>query len=441
MKKISFLFLLLVVNFVFSQHTISGNFTPSKDYKWLIAYKLRPGTQVYIADTEIKNGSFTLTLPQKAVAGSYRLVYAVPQEEFYFDVIYNGKENITLNFDSDQGVEFTSSEENIVFNNYFNAVRAIEKSLIGYYSAGESNKKAYKEILKKYTETQSTYEENSKHLLAHKFIKANRPYIPESYEDINTYAKNRKEAYFNHLNLTNLSLQASGFLTDKITNYVFTALPLEPLEKDATENIIKANVDTVFDQLKVTSDAYSFHTFYNLWMQATASDFNETADYIYNTYIKTSPKAAKNKTIINKIELYNRLRIGAIAPEISWKKGDGIEKLSNLEGAKNYILIFWSSTCGHCLKEIPPLHKELMNNDKVQVVAVGLEDNDTSWKIQTAKLASFEHAIALGKWQSEYAKLYDIHSTPTYFILDTNKRIIAKPENDKEVINFLKNQH
>ena len=98
MKNYFFAFFLLATFFLQAQHTISGTFTPAKEYKWLIAYRLKPGTQVYVADTAIKNGEFALSIPENAVEGTYRFVYAIPQEEFYFDVIYNGKENIELMF-------------------------------------------------------------------------------------------------------------------------------------------------------------------------------------------------------------------------------------------------------------------------------------------------------------------------------------------------------
>jgi thioredoxin-related protein len=71
------------------------------------------------------------------------------------------------------------------------------------------------------------------------------------------------------------------------------------------------------------------------------------------------------------------------------------------------------------------------------VIAVGLENDEVSWNIEAAKLEKFEHAISLGKWESEYAALYNIQSTPTYFILDENKYIIAKPENVNDVVSFL----
>jgi len=417
---------------------ISGTFSPAKDYSWIIAYRLKPGTQVYAADTAIKNGAFSLSLPENSPQGTYRLVYAVPQEEFYFDVIYNGIEDINLNFNIDQGVSFTGSKENILFSTYFNELSTIERDIISFYSKGSSDIKTYQKILRNYRDVQESYEKKSEGLVANQFIKANKPYVPSDYESIQDYVRNRKKSYFDYLNIANPILQASGFLTDKLANYVFTAIPLESLEKADTEKEFQNNIDTVFKNLNEVSDTYSFHVLYTLWSQSSASGFNTTADFIYTKYLKLSDAAPVNKDIIDKIEIHNRLRIGAAAPEINWKDGGNAKKLSTLQGAKNYILVFWSSTCGHCLRELPALHKELKENTEVKVIAVGLEDDDVSWSTESSKLEHFEHAIALGKWDSKYANLYDIRATPSYFILDENKRIVAKPDSDKDVVSFLR---
>jgi hypothetical protein len=74
----------------------------------------------------------------------------------------------------------------------------------------------------------------------------------------------------------------------------------------------------------------------------------------------------------------------------------------------------------------------------VKVLAMGLEDDDVTWKKESVKLPGFIHGIALGKWESPYADMYDIHQTPTYYILDSEKRIVAKPDDYQEVIKFLK---
>jgi len=149
---------------------ISGTFSPAKDYSWIIAYRLKPGTQVYAADTAIKNGAFSLSLPENSPQGTYRLVYAVPQEEFYFDVIYNGIEDINLNFNIDQGVSFTGSKENILFSTYFNELSTIERDIISFYSKGSSDIKTYQKILRNYRDVQESYEKKSEGLVANQFI-------------------------------------------------------------------------------------------------------------------------------------------------------------------------------------------------------------------------------------------------------------------------------
>lgn len=145
-----------------------------------------------------------------------------------------------------------------------------------------------------------------------------------------------------------------------------------------------------------------------------------------------------NQSVIDEIEALSRLRIGAKSPEITWEKDGAIFNLSHVTAGDNYLLIFWSSRCSHCLKELPVLHKELQKYPKVKVLTIGLEDDEVNWKKESTKLPNFEHAIALGKWESNYAKLFAIAKTPTCFILDADKRFIYKPESDKELIDFLK---
>lgn len=109
-----------------------------------------------------------------------------------------------------------------------------------------------------------------------------------------------------------------------------------------------------------------------------------------------------------------------------------------MEAAKKYLIVFWSSTCSHCLQQLPELHKRIKDIPNITVLAIGLEDDEENWKLESAKLPGFTHGIALGKWESPYTTLYDIHQTPTYYILDRDKRILAKPEDYEKAIKFLK---
>jgi thiol-disulfide isomerase/thioredoxin len=440
MKNTVFSFFLLVTLGLQAQYAISGTFMPAKDYKWLIAYRLKPGTQNYIAQTKVQNGVFSLKIPENSLPGTYRLVYAVPQEKSYFDVIYNGKEDISLAFDSRNGVSYLTSNENIFFNTYFKEIIDLEQQIVDFYVKGSTNEQEYFSITKQMRDLQNSYELKSKGLMANHFIKSNKPYIPRAYQSVNDYVNGKTDAYFNTLEIDNPILQASGFLTNKLVNFVFTALPLETTTLKERQKTMIANVDIINKKTATVNIKYKAHLFYTLWAQASASDYNTTSDYIYNTYLKMLATETGNQEIVNQIEAHNRLRLGAIAPEIKWQKNGVQSSLSSLDGAENYIIVFWSSTCSHCLRELPTLHNKLKNNRNIKVVAVGLEDDDSTWTQESARMPHFNHSIALGKWESEYADLYAIDKTPTYFILDQDKRIIAKPESDKEIIDFLKNK-
>ncbi|MCJ7465976.1 MAG: redoxin domain-containing protein [Maribacter sp.] len=439
MKNYLFALLALMAFAIQAQHTISGNFSPAKDYKWLIAYHINPGTQAYVSDTKLDDGKFTLTLPATSIPGIYRLVYGIPETEFYFDVLYDGQEDIQLSFDTKNGVSYKVSEENKIFNAYLREINGAKQGFMDFYAAGKTDAASYKKLAVTLNQIQTSYEEGSKGMLVQNLIKTNRPYIPENFESNASYWQHKKDDYFKHIDLKDPLLQASSFVTDKLINYVFMPTSAEKQPKESTEKIQIQNSRILNEQLQGSDLAYQLHLYQILWNKAVTFEYNGTADFIFNSYIQPLAKATNNEKAIDEITNHNRLRIGAKAPGITWHEGAITKKLSDLEGGDCYVLIFWSSTCSHCLNELPKLHKKLMAFPQVKVLAVGLEDDDSTWKVESAKLNGFEHAMALGKWENEYVKLYDVHQTPTYYILDKDKRIIDKPQTQEEVIKFLSN--
>ena len=112
MKRL-LLIALLLPSLLLAQHTIKGVFSPAKDFNFALLYKVTPTLSDYVSNAEIQeDGSFEFKLDSTNTKGMYRLVYAVPQEDYNFDIIYNGKEDIELIFNSETGVEFIKSSEN-----------------------------------------------------------------------------------------------------------------------------------------------------------------------------------------------------------------------------------------------------------------------------------------------------------------------------------------
>ena len=71
--------------------------------------------------------------------------------------------------------------------------------------------------------------------------------------------------------------------------------------------------------------------------------------------------------------------------------------------------------------------KLLETQPNIKVVAFGLEDNRSTWDKEIKNFPDFIHGIGLNKWENPIVETYSIAATPTYFLLDSEKTIVAKP--------------
>lgn len=111
--------------------------------------------------------------------------------------------------------------------------------------------------------------------------------------------------------------------------------------------------------------------------------------------------------------------------------------VTNPEGAEKYIVTFWSTSCSHCLKEIPELYNFTKELYSVKVIAVALEEDKFGFNHHTEMMDKWINVLGLNKWENEIARSYEIHSTPSYFILDKDKKITEKPEQLVELLHSL----
>ena len=99
MKRL-LLFILFVPGFIFSQHTLSGEFSPAEDFTYAFLYHATPSGTEYVDKAQLDgDGKFNMTLDSINNPGIYKIVYAIPAEENNFDFIYNGKESVAFTFD------------------------------------------------------------------------------------------------------------------------------------------------------------------------------------------------------------------------------------------------------------------------------------------------------------------------------------------------------
>lgn len=417
----------LLPTIIWGQHTIKGTFSPAEDYNIALLYKVTPTVSEYVTNTEIKDGKLELRLDSTATKGMYRIVYAIPQEDYNFDVIYNGKENIELTFNSETGVEFQSSSENKLLASYTNSMSMITHSIGKFYRENSEDTLSLKSIFKTQREAQTNFEDLAKGTIALEFIKANKPYIPENYEDVKTYVKNLKTHYFDYVDFNNEVLQSSSFFEERMLNYVFG---MSSENEDEITNY-KSNIDVFCEAMTDAPNETKRVLLVDLWQQMADLGFESVANYISEKYLIAIAKRLNDDELIDGLTLFKNISIGNKAPDFSFNIENDTKKLSEINISEKYIIVFWSSGCSHCLDEIPQLQAFIKSQgpEKLKVIAVGLEDEPLAWENLIKKHPEFIHVYGDRKWDNPIGDSYGVTATPTYFVLNSDKEIIAKPEN------------
>lgn len=421
-----FLTLLLLPSFCFAQHTLSGEFSPAEDFTYAFLYHATPSGTEYVDKAQLNSeGKFNMTLDTFNNPGIYKIVYAIPAEENNFDFIYNGKESIAFTFDLEKGLEFTNSNENKLWTSYIKSMDMVNRTLSNFYVQESTDEEAFMEIIKTMNDTQIAYEENSKGMLTEGLVKANKPYIPKTYEDLSTYAGNLKSNYLKHVDFGNTLLQSSDFLIERVLAYIFG------MSANTSNAMYKQNVDTLIESIGDGNLKIKTVLFEIIWQQFKQMGNSELANYVADNYLIELANQTNETRLIEQITVYKNTAIGNKAPDFNLQilKNDDIinTTLHDLDISERYVLIFWSSTCGHCLDELPKVNTLLSETSNSTVIAFALEDESNKWDETIKQFPNFIHVLGLGKWNNPISNSYGIEATPTYFILDKNKTIISKP--------------
>ena len=452
MKKL-ILLILFISSFAQAQFSINGTLTNSLDKDWVILYKIEGATQQFVQNTTIKKDTLLIDGKKKAInifkfelaatakAGTYRVRYRTRGISFV-DFIFN-KEDVSFTFHPDypeQAILFSKSRENIIYKNYLKDISKQQQKLDSLQIKDIKNleidlKKAYKTALKRINSIQEKYLKSTKNMYIYPFIKASlRVNSVEIKANLQDYMYAVKNTFFDHIDFSNETLINSSFLVDRITDYIFYINYSDNAETQ--QRLYKTAVETVF--IKVENIVFKKNIIEFLIEKFEENNNFRMIDFLFENYYNTLPKSMQNdKFKTEKLKLL-ATAIGSIAPDFSWIENGKEFQLSNLNEVNNYVLVFWSTGCSHCLKEIPELHKFLQGKKDIKVIAFAMERNDLDWEKIKITLPNWHHVLGLNKWNNKTARIYNINTTPTYFVLNSNKKIIANPIALKDLETLIK---
>ena len=158
--------------------------------------------------------------------------------------------------------------------------------------------------------------------------------------------------------------------------------------------------------------------------------------WLYDQYFSQLEIKDLNKTnlamIRDKAERLRRLALFNLAPDF---KIDGSLNLYSIEG--EYIVVyFYDHDCDVCQQEMHDLDSVCENHTEITVLAIDMNmDGSGGFAIRTQGNGDLKSPIQHRRITnpSELIGLYDIETTPLIYVLDRDKRIIAKKIRAKQI--------
>ena len=245
-----------------------------------------------------------------------------------------------------------------------------------------------------------------------------------------------KNVFLDKIDFCDTTLIDSEFLKTAIADYITEAQNAGlPPEKQIYRVILAA--DNVLSR-SITS--YQMYRFVYQYLISGFSELgtNEIIDYMMRMpYLEYLDATKEQINEIQKIaETYNRVKIGMYVPDIQSVTVEG-EKFRLYDVDAEYtIVFFWSYSCPHCRELIMELADFTKENSNFSVVTVSVSGRMKQVKriLKKSKLKGYHICDGLG-WESPIVKSLAVDMTPSFFLLDRDKKIIAKPFDIEDIIN------
>jgi len=430
-----------------------------KDSICLVANYYGNGT--YVTDTlEVDGkGIATFTAPADQPRGVYILVIS---DKVYFDFVLNNDMKFTMETDKRDPVgemKISGSLDNEEFYAYmrynqekFKRIQALQQHLKTIENNEDSVKVINDQIVQLNNEIidykLNIARERPFSFLAMLINAMKEPVITEvptlpNGRKNSTYAyRYFKEHYWDDMNLTDNRLIRTPVFHNKLKKYFDQVVVQNPdsIFKESVILIEKARPDPEMFKYIVWFITYHYE---NSEIMGFDKVFVDIVDQYYVTGEATWVSGPVLENILKKANRIRPLLLGSHAPNMIMM--DTTDQLVSLYNVNAFItiLLFWDPDCGHCEKEIPHL-RELYDKYKekyeLEIFSVCSDTSMAKMKehIQKKKM-TWVNVNGPRTLTGDYHELYDIQTTPVIYILDRDKRILAKRLQSDQVEKFITN--
>lgn len=421
-----------------------------RDSSFVIGHYNRNATQFVPKDTAKAdaNGKIVFEGPTALPGGLYVILF--PGNQKMIELIYSGKEtSFAIEVDTTDmigSMKVTGSKENELFNNYRKELNngSREMEALSKQSTPEARAR-----LKKIQDGFGTYRnklltENADSFTAKLLKMSADPEIPAAPKLANgktdsTWVFNYYKAhYWDAFDFADPRIVNTPFLEPKLERY------FKNLVVQVPDSIIK-DADMIVKKVSINKDLKAWTVFYITNQYENPKTVGTEAVWVHmaNKYYLSGEMGVAEDTkkrIAEKVSTLKDLLVNKTFPALTLTDLAG-KKVSVQTIQANYtVLFFFAPSCGHC-KEASPVLRAFYDKNKangIKVMAISTEHNVEEWKtfVKTYHLDELINGFDALQ-QIDFNRKFDVVTTPTVYILDKNKKIIARKMPVEQIEDFL----
>jgi len=275
------------------------------------------------------------------------------------------------------------------------------------------------------------------------------PYpMPATQEEYEKEFRYQKEHFFDNIDLQDRRFWWTSYFPQKVIDYLENHVEADPdsLANAASQLVAKTRGDSICFQLMLNKLVnYSISSKImgreNIWMKLVE-------DY-YHKGLVTWADSTHLRSIETEYQWLHNNRIGMKAHDLELQNLAGESVRLYQLGEKYTLLYLYEPSCGHCIEITPKLYEQIYKKyaDKgLDIVAMCIIQDKKEWAdfIEKNNLTGTNwHNVWDPSAGSSFWQYYDTRSTPSIYLLDENKKIIAKKldiENLNKILDSLFNK-
>lgn len=404
------------------------------------------GDKQYIKDSAMVNSSGNITFKGKENLPGGIYLFVFPNKT-YFEIMVDKTQSFSMDCDMNDAInsmKVKGSQENTDFYSYLQFIQ--RKSIEMESLKAEKNKlelenknvDVVKEKMKAVDNDVISFKNT--YIAAHPgafltaiFNASKEPEIPEApllangAKDSIFQFTYYKAHYFDNFDLADERILRTPIYHNKVSNYI------KNLVLQIPDSLIK-ECDMIVNKAKLNKETFKYVVWYLTNTYETSNIMGLDAVFVSlvtKYYTKDQAYWVDDATLYkiqDRASILGPILVGKQAKNLVLADTSGnYQSVYNINSPFT-VLLFWDPDCGHCKKAVPKVKSfyDKAKSKGLQVYAVNTAVEEDKWKnyIKENKLDWIN--VADLKTQNNFRHEFDILTTPQIFILDKNKKILAK---------------